>query len=306
MRRKRAHTALAEFAGLLLLACLWGCGRLDTIDYGPRVTPEAFLASQPHLHVRFFTADFILTQPSSTVIIYSAALLTMGVGLHFLRMRNGQWSRLWWGIGLLLSGFGALLAGTSYQAFGYEIKCIGREYCAWTSWWEVAYLLFTAAGMNAMLVAMACSCTTAMVRRIVSTYAVAGAAVYVGSVLAGALVPVRFLVSFEWLMLTAMPALVLALILTGRAFLMRRDAASRALLGAWAGLVMVMTAYLLAQSMEITQRLWSDGIWFTENDVLHTGLILWVLYVAAFLPGRMEDHRVPGPLLETGEPSPER
>ena len=271
------------------LMVLCGCGRLDSIDYSPKVTPEEFLGSQPHMHMRLPAADFILIQPSSTAIVYSVALLTLFVGLYFLRVRSGQQARLWWGVGLLLSGFGALLAGTSYQAFGYEIKCAGREFCTWTSWWEVAYLMFTGAGTNAMLAAVACSCTTALSRRTVFFYAAANATVYVVVVLAGALVPVRFLVSFECLMLAAAPSLVLALTLTGRAYFMHRDTAGLALLGAWVGLAMVMAAYVLAQAMGITQKLWANGFWFTENDVLHTGMILWVLYLAAALPKRVED-----------------
>jgi len=51
------------------------------------------------------------------------------VGLRFLLDQRGQQSRMWWGIGLLLTGLGALAAGTSYQAFGYELKCNGRETC---------------------------------------------------------------------------------------------------------------------------------------------------------------------------------
>ena len=284
---------LRGFVPLAFLTALSGCGRLASIDYSPKITPEKFLGSQPHLQVRFSAADFILIQPSSTVIVYSVALLTMGAGLYFLRVRNSQRTRLWWGIGLVLSSFGALLAGTSYQGFGYEIKCAGREFCTWTSWWEVAYLIFTGAGMNAMLVAVAYSCTTAMLRRAVFVYAAANATVYAGAVLTGAFVPVRLLVSFECLMLAATPTLVLALVLTGRAFLTRRDAASLALLGAWGGLVTVMAAHILAQYAGIAQKLWFKGIWFTENDVLHAGMILWVLYVAALLPKRIEDRRGP-------------
>jgi hypothetical protein len=244
-------------------------------------------------------ADFILIQPSSTVIVYSVALLTLGVGLHFLRVRNNQQTRLWWGIGLLLLGFGALLAGTSYQAFGYEIKCSGREFCTWTSWWEVAYLIFSAAGMNAMLVAVAYSCTTGTLRKVLSACAAASAAVYVGVVLTGALVPVRFLVSFECLMLAAAPAVVLAFILTGRFFLERRDPMSLALLGTWAGFVMVIVAYVLALAMGITQKLRTEGIWFTENDVLHMGMILWMLHIATALPRRVEDMRDPAILVDS-------
>ena len=56
---------------------------------------------------------------------------------------------------MLLGGLAALAAGTSYQAFGYQIKCVGQETCAWTSWWEVIYLMFQQVSMDAMLVAIA-------------------------------------------------------------------------------------------------------------------------------------------------------
>ena len=283
------------FVSFIFLTALSGCGRLDSIDYSPKITPEEFLRFQPYWHVKFAAFDFILIQPSSTVIVYSVALLTLGVGLYFLRVRESQRTRLWWGIGLLLSGFGALLAGTGYQAFGYEIKCAGREFCTWTSWWEVAYLILTAAGMNAMLVAVAYSCTTGTPRKALSAFAAASAATYAGAVLTGALVPVRFLVSFECLMLAATPAIVLALILTARTFHERRDRMSLGLLRTWGGFVMVIVAYIVALAMGITQMLWIRGIWFTENDVLHAGMILWVLHIAMSLPNTVEDMHDPNP-----------
>ncbi len=281
------------FVSFIFLTALSGCSRLDSIDYSPKIAPETFLVSQPYWHMKFAAADFILIQPSSTVIVYSVALLTLGVGLYFFQVRKNQQTRLWWGIGLLLSGFGAMLAGTSYQAFGYEIKCADREFCTWTSWWEVAYLIFTAAGMNAMLVAVAYSCTTGTLRKVLSAFASASTALYTGVVLTGALVPIRFLVSFECLMLAATPAIVLALILPGRAFHERRDRMSLALLRTWAGFVMVIVAYVLALTMGITQTLWTRGIWFTENDVLHAGMILWILHIAVALPKTVEDMRAP-------------
>lgn len=290
---KRNRVSATGFTAFLILAAMPGCGRLDLIDYSPRITPDEFLRSQPHCHVRLASLDFILIQPSSTVIVYSVALLTMGVGLFFLRLRDGQRTRLWWGIGLLLSGFGALLAGTSYQAFGYEIKCAGRPFCTWTSWWELAYLLLTAAGMNAMLIAVAYSCTTGALRRFVCAYAGVSALLYTGAVLAGALVPIRLLVSFEGLMVAAAPAVALALGLAVRAYRERRDPVGLALLRTWAGFMMVIVAYALALATGITDRLWTYGIWFTENDVLHAGMILWVLHLAVALPGRLEDRRNP-------------
>ena len=94
-------------------------------------------------------------------------------------------------------------------------------------------------------------------------------------------------------MLAATPSLALALILASRSYCERRDRMSLALLGTWAGFVMVIVAYVLALAMGITQILWTRGIWFTENDVLHVGMILWILRITVALPRTVEDMRGP-------------
>ena len=53
------------------------------------------------------------------------------------------------------------------------------------------------------------------------------------------------------------------------------------LLGVWGWLFITMLAYWLYNKLEITQKLWAKRIWFSQNDVLHIGLILWVLYITA-------------------------
>ena len=120
--------------GLVLLA---GCGRLDSIPYQPKQTPDAWLTIQPYANLRVGSEDIILVQPSSTVLVYLLGIVATGAGLCFWRIRGKHRSRAWWDLALLLWGLGALFAGTSCQAFSYEINCAGREFCAWTSWWEV-------------------------------------------------------------------------------------------------------------------------------------------------------------------------
>ena len=290
------HTRIAP-VGIACIAVLVGCSacnRLALIGHDPEITPEAFLAGQPHQQITLLSKTFILIQPSSTVLVYAAGLLTLGVGIFFIRVRHHQRARLWWGVGLLLSGVGALLAGTSHQAFGYEIKCAGRPFCTWTSWWEVAYLLFTFAGMNALLVGVAWSCAKNSVRGTVFRFAIMATLVYSAVVLCGAFIPAQFLVSFEFMMLASAPTLLVALILTAGAFYVRRDRSALALLKAWAAFVPAMAAYLLALMADITPHLWSRGIWFTENDVLHVGMILWILFVALTLPTTITDRPLSG------------
>jgi hypothetical protein len=252
-------------------------------------TPATWLARQPFAELTIASHPFIVVQPSTTVIVYLLGILSIGVGLRFLRTRNHQLSRLWWGVALILWGVGALLAGTSYQGFGYAIKCAGRDTCAWTSWWEVTYLILTAWSIDAMVMAEGYACAVAAPRRALSTYATVNAVLYLLVVLVGALLPIRFLVSFELLVLVVAPGILVLLGLNawrGRRGGSRLD---RAFTGVWLWLVMTVAAYYLYLVLGVTEALWARGIWFSENDVLHVGLIAWMLFIAIVVAPRLRD-----------------
>jgi hypothetical protein len=278
------------FLWLTSLLAVYGCSRLDSIPYCcPEQAPETWCSIQPCVALEIAWADVILVQPSSTVLIYFLGILTIGVGLYFLRIREDQQSRLWWGIALLLWGVGALFAGTSYQAFSYEIKCAGREYCTWTSWWEVFYLMLTVESVDAMMMAEAYCCTVGKWRRALSIYGLVNAVLYVIVVLVGAFVPIKFLVSFELLILFTAPTILIFCILNGWRYYKRKDAMDLALLVAWIGLGITIGAYYLYLELGIARELWAQGIWFSENDVLHVGLIIWMIYIALVVADRVED-----------------
>ena len=224
-----------KYPWLLPLLLLTGCARLDAIPYTPPQTAATWLTIQPYAAIRIGALEMILVQPSTTFFVYLLGVLAIGAGLYFFRIRQGQRSRVWWGVALVLWGAGALLAGTSYEAFSYAIKCAGRAACVWTSWWEVLYLILSVASMDAMLVAEAYACTTGRWRRALMIYAAANAAVYAAVVLAGALVPAKFLVSFELLILFAAPTILIFFILNGWRYARLKDDMDLALLGAWAG-----------------------------------------------------------------------
>ena len=48
---------------------------------------------------------------------------------------------------------------------------------------------------------------------------------------------------------------------------------------AWAWLVLTLGADLFYLTLGITPTLWARGVWFSENDVLHIGLIVWMIYL---------------------------
>jgi hypothetical protein len=287
---KRGAPALAGSPGrpgfkhslpwLGLALVLAGCSRLDTLSYVPAQTPQTWLSIQPYLPLRIAGMEVVLVQPTTTAIVYLLGAVTLGAGLHFLRIRQGQRSRTWWGIALLLWGLGALLAGTSYEAFSYAIKCAGRETCLWTSWWEIGYLVSSVASVDAMLVAVAYSCTLGKGRRVLQLYALLNFTVYLGLVLTGVLVPVRFLISFELLLLAAAPNILVLLAINGGRYARSRQRLDLLLIGAWVWLGLTIAAYFLYFISGWTQSLWARGVWFSENDVLHIGLILWMVYLA--------------------------
>jgi len=67
-----------------------------------------------------------------------------------------------------------------------------------------------------------------------------------------------------------------------------------AFVGAWVLLLLTMTAYWLYDELDITPKLWakSKRIWFSQNDVLHIGLILWMIYIATVVAEHVQDYQV--------------
>ena len=108
-------------------------------------------------------------------------------------------------------------------------------------------------------------------------------------ILVGVLVPIKFLISFELLLAFAAPGILLLLILNSWRYYKFKSQMDLALIGTWLGLGLAIGAYFLYFILGITQRLWAQGIWFSDNDVLHIGLILWMLYIALSAANKVGD-----------------
>ncbi len=280
------------FVPFIFLLTLSGCGRLDTIPYTPAQTPETWLQIQPFAAWKLGTHRFIFVQPSTSLIVYLLGVITVAAGIYFLKIHAGQKSRLWWGIALLLWGGGALLAGTSYEVFSYSIKCAGRATCLWTSWWEILYLIVSVWSIDAMVLAVAYSSTTTRTRRGLTVYAILNGVLYFSLVMIGVWIPVKFLISFEFLLLAAAPGIITLFAISILRFAKQKQQVDLIYVGTWLLLGLVIAAYFIYYLSGNTADLWARGIWFSENDILHIGLILWMLYISLLLAPRVRDSTI--------------
>jgi hypothetical protein len=49
--------------------------------------------------------------------------------------------------------------------------------------------------------------------------------------------------------------------------------------GAWFILLTTIALYYFFMTFNMTQALWNKGLWLSDNDVLHVGMTLWILYI---------------------------
>jgi len=286
MQQPSPKLALLFLFWLLFLA---GCGQLESIPTQPPQTPTDWLTSQPYAVFAVGGQTILLMQPTSTFFVYALGLVAIGIGLHAWRRWHGQRARHWWGVALVLWGVGALFAGTSYEGLSYHLKCAGWDVCRWTTGWEVIYLLLSAASINAMMLAQAFAGANGRLRRGMLAYGWGNMGLYATAVLIGVWAPVQFFISFEFLILAAAPSIVGFILLNGWRYWQFRQRLDAVLLGAWLSLGAVIGLYFLYYLMGVTPRLWAQGIWFSENDVLHLGLIAWMVYIGRVVLPQVQD-----------------
>ncbi len=61
------------------------------------------------------------------------------------------------------------------------------------------------------------------------------------------------------------------------------------MLRTWGWLILTIAAYFLYYVLGIAIHCGSRGIWFTENDVLHIFLIVWMVYIAVVVARQVKD-----------------
>lgn len=72
---------------------------------------------------------------------------------------------------MIFWGTASLLAGISYQGFGYQLKAVGKMYCNFTDSFEVIYLLFMAISIGFLVIGMSYCVAHGKLRRIMQSIA---------------------------------------------------------------------------------------------------------------------------------------
>ena len=253
--------------------------RFDELLTDPPLSPDEWCDLQPCIEV----AGVVVSQPASSLLVLAVSVATLGIAAQTWLGRGAHASRRWWALSLALGGIGALCAGTSFQAFGYELKCAGRTVCAWTSWFEIAYNVLTVAAVGSALMALShqfTSCISAM-----RNWAWIGLATFTAATAFGATEPVRFLLSFEFLVLAILPAFALVLFAAGRASSPFAGEIFRSVgLMAAAGLI-----HWLYGLTNWADTLWANGWWVSSNDVFHLCMGIWLVHLGRHVLPLTED-----------------
>lgn len=262
--------SIGGFLGFLLL------GQVDKVLIDPVTTASELIDAAPYMDL----GGLILQQPSSTVLVFLLGLVTIGVGVPYLR-QSGFINR-WLGINFIFWGLGAWVAGLSYQAFGAALKCTGDQPCAWTNGVELFYMILTVLSINALLVAYS-GFTEGKVKAQLQRLAIISVWGYTILQGIGMMVPVKFLLSYEFMLIFLATNIVLMM---GISFRRKADPLHRRLWTLWLLFLGVNAAYFVALFSGYALPLYeSTGIWFNENDVLHVLLLAWmVLWVTMVKP----------------------
>lgn len=263
---------------LFLYFLIW-INRINEIYMEPSLSSESWLEAHSWIEISFLNITYIFAEPSSTVFVYLLGIITILFGIKLILKNNKQKSLIWWGIALFLWGLGAIFAGTSYQALSYELKCANQTTCLWTTWWEIIYLLLSVASVNSMMFVQSYSCVAGKKRFGMQLYGLLNSIIYMVILIVGIALPVKFMLSFELMVLFLIPGFIFFMIQNVRRYRSGKNKMDIIFIRIWLILAIVMILYFGYLLLGISDWFWGFGIWFTANDILHIGLIVWMVYI---------------------------
>lgn len=236
----------------------------------PLINSDVFLSQYPYIKLN----NLIIQQPTSTFFILLLAIITVGLGMYYLKNKNSKFS-LWLGINFIFWGIGAFLAGLSYQAFGYYLKCTIQEYCTFTNWVELLYMTFTVISINALLIAYSYLTKNKKVQRNLQNFAIGSVVLFSIFQGVGIILPNQFMISYEGMLLFLSPNIIIMMWINYQNL---NEALHKQLWIIWLLFLGVNIAYFVALFSNQGSFLYSNfNIWFNENDTLHVLLIAWML-----------------------------
>jgi purine-cytosine permease-like protein len=116
----------------------------------------------------------------------------------------------------------------------------------------------------------------------------------------GAVIPVRFLISYEGFMAFIGINFLIMFILNILHYKKHKDKLNLKLIYIWIGFLVVNIGYFVFLLGDIGTNLYQNfGIWFNENDALHVLLILWSCFILVLLKKDLIDKVYNSPVQDT-------
>lgn len=241
------------------------------IFINPLITPENYLATKPYIEL---FNRWIIIVPSSSLIVFILGVQILILSLFLIKVKQKLW-----GVSLLFWGVGTILAGMSYQTFGYELKCSGQTYCLFTSWFELAYLFTTAISISLMTFAFAHTFTKNKTNIYLIGYGKIALVVYTIILILGAVLNNQIMISYELFTIFYMPLFLIFFIINVLNYRKNKNKLDYVFIVLWLLFLLVNVSYYVYYFLGFTSSLYDNtGIWFSANDVLHVALILWFVY----------------------------
>ena len=235
------------------------------------LTGSEYLLLKPYIEI----GNVVIIVPSSSIIVFGLGVITIVYGV-LLSQKEVAFKK-WFGIALVVWGIGTILAGISYQSFGYELKCEGETYCLFTSWFELAYLYVTALSITIMGKAIAlCSLQSSKINTYTNVLYI-GFFVYVFTLVTGTIFNIYFLVTYEWFLVFFLPYFLSFFVINVRSYKLNQTKIDLSFITIWIIMLVVNVLYFGYLFSGIPEFLYENyRIWFSANDVLHVGLVYWM------------------------------
>lgn len=233
----------------------------------PKITPTEYLNLKPYIKI----SDIHVIVPSSTIIVYLLGILILYISYDLYKRNLPLWS-----ISMLFWGLSTILAGSSYQGFGYELKCAGKSYCQFTSFFETSYLFFTAISISLLGIAFS---KLLYNKTWLIIYSKIALVLYTILLLLGSILNSYWLVSYELFTVFFMPIFVILFIINIKEYRDKNLLVHLNFIKLWLLFLFINISYYLYYIPNLTDKLFvRTGIWFSANDVLHIGLIIWFVF----------------------------